>query len=796
MNASHRSGRTCAAVAACALVLCAGTAAAQTAGDSSAYGVSVTTTLVPLLGSGIPIALDPTPTAGGTAPGPYDDGPNSVSNLFVSSGLTGQILSTGLVEASASSAIPGTTAADADTLVNALDLRIVGSLVTRLLTIGATTITSSASVGGSCGALVATGSALFESAQVGGLLGAGLAIDDAPPPNQVLLDMLGIRVVVNEQIASGDGVLQRGLVVNALHLELDVSLVGIGVLSGDVVIGHTEAAVQCASVPTATPTPTGGPVLTPTPQPGATPTPKPTGTAGPTQTPQPTAGVTPTPKPTATGGGVTPTPTTTGAGNTPTPTGGPVNTPTPTAAPTPGPTPTALPGEPGDDPYTDDFGLDSSGFAGATLNPNGLGQLLYGALYDVRPVAGIGGTDAQNVNFRITNVNPVGAAKGGVLARVRFRESRTSREVYAFDVALSCGEDFAGAVQLNGGGAGAVPVVRSVMPVVTAVSPTQVVTGPALDPNAGGQVGTFAIPAGLTADDVRRGYVEVVAEEQLPCEPVEPGGFSRAGNTFTRLTGSAATPPNSLAGQVFLVRPAAGSSFSYGMAAIARFVIAGGGSIYSPVASGLPDVRSCVGWDRGTESTYTGLASCLAQVDLALAKARVQPGYDTSPATAGRTYAVVTLPTKGLHCTANGVASPPFRCDGSGERIGCRVFDREENELLPSPSCSLTRELTFLELGGSDANPRADARIATGSFTSGWVLLDYVSDPQPGGSGVHARTDLDPDRVGFIGVGADGFRGLPALTLVLQEYTNGNVGGAFGMMVEPPGALEILGLER
>lgn len=779
MNASTRRRRTAGAratAAACAFVLCAGAAAAQTTGDSSSYGVSVATDLLPLLGGGIAISLDPTPTAGGAAPAPYEDGPNQVASLLVSSGLTGQIVSTGVVEASASSTIPNATAAGAEAIVNALDLRIVGSLVTRLLTIGATTVASTASVTGACGTLVASGGTVFENAQVGGLLGAGLAIADDPPPNQVLLDLLGIRVIVNEQIPSGDGILERGLVVNALRLELNVSLAGIGVLSGDVVVGHAEAAVQCASVPTATPTPTGGPVLTPTPQPtgGATPTPTPTGAAA-----------TPTPQPTPSAGG-----------GTPTPTGGPVATPTPTAAPTPGPTPTALPGEPGDDPYTDDLGLDSDGFAGATLNPNGLGQLLYGALYDVRPVAGLGGSDAQVVNFRITNVNPLGSANGGVLARVRFRESRTSREVYAFDVALSCAEDFAGSVVLGGGGAGAVPAVRSVMPIVTSVSPTQVTTGPALDPNGGGQAGTFAIPSGLVADDVRRGYLEVIAQEQLPCEPIEPGGFSRSGNVFTRLTGAAATPPNSLAGQVFLVRPAAGSSFAYEMAAIARFVIAGGGSIQAPVESGLPDVRSCVGWDDGTERTYTGLAPCLAQVDLALAKARVQPGYDTSPATAGRTYVVVTLPTKGLHCAVSGIASPPFRCLSTGEAIGCRLFDREENELLPSPSCVLPRELSFLELGGTGANPRADARIGTGDFTSGWALLDYVSDPQPGGSGVHERTDLDPDRVGFIGVGADGFRGLPALTLVLQEYTNGNVGGAFGMMVEPPGALEILGLDR
>jgi hypothetical protein len=776
-------GPRVAVAAAWILLLLAGSAGAATTADSSAYGVSVATNLVPLLGGGVSIGLAPTPTAGGTAPAPYDDGPNDVASVLVTNVLTGKILSTGVIEASASSAVPDSTASDAEALVDGLDLRIVGSLVTKLLTLSATTIQSTAAVSGACGALTASGGAVFENAQVGGVLGAGLQIDPNPAANQVLLDLLGIRVVVNEQIPSGDGVLTRGLEVNALHVSLNVSLLAIGVLSGDIVIGHSEAAVQCTSVPTATPTPTGGPVFTPTPGP--------TPSGGPV--------FTPTPKPTVTGGGNTPTPVVTGSGNTPTPapTSGATPTPStvPTASPTSGPTPTPPPGPGGDDPYTDAFGLDGSGFAGATLNPNGMGQLLYGALYDVRPVIGLNGTDAQNTDLRIANGNPLGGVNGGVLLRVRFRESRSSREVYAFDVALSCGEEFAASVSLNGSGSGALPAIRATMPIVTAVSPTQVTTGPSLDPNAGGSAGVFTIPSGATADDVRRGYFEVIAEEQLPCEPIG-GSFSRGGNTYTRLSGENATPPNSLFGEVMLVRPAAGSSFAYQMPAIARFVIAGGGSIQAPVDSGLPDVRSCVGWDKSTEQPYTGLAPCLAQVDLALSKAHVQPNYDVMDMTAGKTYVVVTLPTKGLHCTAAGVASAPFRCDTAGERVGCRVFDREENEVQPAPSCILPRELSFLELGGDPGNLRADAQVDVGSFETGWMMLNYVADPQPGGSGAHQHTGLDPNRVGFLGVGASGFRGLPALTLVLQEYSNGNVGGAFGMATTPPGALEILGLER
>src|SRR5690606_8180898 len=102
-------------------------------------------------------------------------------------------------------------------------------------------------------------------------------------------------------------------------------------------------------------------------------------------------------------------------------------TPSPSPTPAPNPTPTPLPGPAGTDPHTDELGLGDEGFAGMTLNPGGVGQLLYGTLYDVRRVAGLAGEDDQAVNIQIVNLNPLGGELGGVLARVRFRESKTSR---------------------------------------------------------------------------------------------------------------------------------------------------------------------------------------------------------------------------------------------------------------------------------------------------------------------------------------------------------------------------------
>src|SRR4029453_5441777 len=85
------------------------------------------------------------------------------------------------------------------------------------------------------------------------LLPVDLALPEHPEPNTVLLDHLGMRVVLNEQIRSGDGTGDAGIEVNAIHIYLDDVLVsGLGALRGEVIIGHAEAALTCgcADAPT------------------------------------------------------------------------------------------------------------------------------------------------------------------------------------------------------------------------------------------------------------------------------------------------------------------------------------------------------------------------------------------------------------------------------------------------------------------------------------------------------------------------------------------------------------------
>lgn len=222
-------------------------ARAQTTGSSSSFGAFADLTLVPLIGPGINIDLGPISTASGIAPPDYSDA-DTVLSTGLSTGQTGNILSTGVLATNASSVIANDNTS-ADATVDGLSLSVVGAL--PLLTIGADTVVSTADVSGDCGAgsLTATGATTIENGSAGGTLGLGLSIASNPSPNFELINLLGIRVVLNEQIVTGDGVTSRGITVNAIHVDLTNTVLSlIGVLSGDIIIAQSKAQVQCNEV--------------------------------------------------------------------------------------------------------------------------------------------------------------------------------------------------------------------------------------------------------------------------------------------------------------------------------------------------------------------------------------------------------------------------------------------------------------------------------------------------------------------------------------------------------------------
>jgi hypothetical protein len=489
------------------------------------------------------------------------------------------------------------------------------------------------------------------------------------------------------------------------------------------------------------------------------------------------------------------------------------------------------------DIYTNDYGVQGAvgtvnegvippaRLAGPDVNPGGTGQLLFGGFYDVRPVTALtGATESQQTNIQLLNTAPAagGNRNEGMLARIRFRESKTSQEVLDFNIVLSCGQVWVASItrisapddpSIDG-----FPQVRSPDPIVVTDPGTDAAAPIEYRPVLATVGQPFVKPApGLTVADIQRGYFEVFAEERLPCAPST--GDERTG-TYIRITNNPTgtpplfrSPPNTLAGSVFIVRPLAGVSYEYNMTAITRFVDSVDETgITAPITTPQPNVTaSC----RLAQVPGATPQQCLDSVDFVLSKSRLMAQWDELKLIAGQSYVVVTQPTKHHHCALNaagdnfsgsaaaGFIAAPFTCTPTGEEVGCTIYDRLENfarqQNIFSPAtitrCVLPREVTiigFVETP-SDVDPRADFSITYGELPDGpdgiedehgWLDINLYNGIHARGSGTPAaNVPLDPNVAQLLGTGYGQYRGLPVIGLVIQEYFNGNVGGVFGAAV-------------
>ena len=216
----------------------------------AAFGEQLSLKLQTLLAT-VQASSGPLSSVAGDAP-PFNQDASALS-VNVGLGAFGTVLHTGLLLSHTDSAAAGQVSSNAT--VHDLGLSLVP--VAPLLTLHADEVRSSAAIGGICGsALTATGTTTLVNAAAGGTLGLGLHLGASVAPNTVLLNFLGVRVVLNEQIVSGDGVTSRALAVNAIHVSVQNSLLGaLGRLNGDVVIAHSEARVFCAAPPPPPPPP-------------------------------------------------------------------------------------------------------------------------------------------------------------------------------------------------------------------------------------------------------------------------------------------------------------------------------------------------------------------------------------------------------------------------------------------------------------------------------------------------------------------------------------------------------------
>ncbi len=259
-------------------------------GASEGYGIQAELDIAGLIGIDV---LDGTPgqRSSGAAPNPYDLSANLV-NVQADAGTgIGPIAGTevtlelasvdGVVSSEAQSDVDGTAGnrmARGFGLVNGLAANTADATVSllsvvtaesNLLQITADTISAEAVVTGDHGALVASGNSVIQNLtlnvdgtalDIASLLGAQGYVDGdgyvIADPNTTILNIGGIanlNLILNEQIVGGDGVGDRTLEVNAIHLEFDGVDLGLDLVSelleGDIIIGPADASLAAVPEP-------------------------------------------------------------------------------------------------------------------------------------------------------------------------------------------------------------------------------------------------------------------------------------------------------------------------------------------------------------------------------------------------------------------------------------------------------------------------------------------------------------------------------------------------------------------
>lgn len=218
-------------------------ASAASGGISAASEGTALDVNVNLLGGGLGINVVAAHAAG-AAPASYFDSDLVLSAAASALGVAS--LSTGVLTADASSDVEASSSAGqafGASQVNGLSFDIVPTILGSLVSLDSDTIGSSALVGWDGSQFSSNAGFVIEDAD---LVVAGVGsifIDANAAPNTVLLDLAGIRIVLNEQILTQNGD-TLSLEVNAIHITVDPLL---NVVDADVVIGHSFATM---TVPT------------------------------------------------------------------------------------------------------------------------------------------------------------------------------------------------------------------------------------------------------------------------------------------------------------------------------------------------------------------------------------------------------------------------------------------------------------------------------------------------------------------------------------------------------------------
>ena len=233
---------------------------AATVISSSAFGVSSNVGVV----NTVAVTVGPTAAVSGTASPAYAN-TGSLASLNANVGLgtvagttAGLTIATGLnsTAASANGVLPGdTTFGSANALINNLGIGLftkaglLPSITT--LSIGADILSSQTTVTRIGNGALLVGQSNFTNLTVNllGLLNVGFGANVQFNPNFILYNASGLKITLNEQITGGNGSNILTLATNALRLTLNDYALGGRLVTGDVIVGHSEAMINIAPLP-------------------------------------------------------------------------------------------------------------------------------------------------------------------------------------------------------------------------------------------------------------------------------------------------------------------------------------------------------------------------------------------------------------------------------------------------------------------------------------------------------------------------------------------------------------------
>jgi hypothetical protein len=413
--------------------------------------------------------------------------------------------------------------------------------------------------------------------------------------------------------------------------------------------------------------------------------------------------------------------------------------------------------------------------------------------------------------FSIVNTDSV----YGVIARLRFREWKRSRECLDIDIPLTSNDVWVGEVsRVSTGGASLYSPDRWVnaLPSPDAfLSPFPTSTFPTN--------GIAFRPFALEVQDITRceyGYFEIIGEERV--------GAMTGTFQMPRLGLTERDVKNVLMGNVVLIRPDVKISHQYNMTAIANFAVDISGIWDSPTTA-FPNLLNDVQGELTNPGAggFNDLEALLSKrnVYYQYAAQGVLGGYDVGETTPMSTSVVVTFPTKHFHYSKTSAFpilglvypyGPPFTgayetvgdsATNYGEVIASYIWDRAEHPLTPpseaiSPSLQtgiprLPYEVNVIGLYPTDPATTApifrnNVTFATASsanaqiFYSGWGKIDlsppfYTNDTR---AYLQGETGIV---FNFYNNFFTAYRGLPAIGIVMTEFYNGSSSGYYGNTV-------------